>query len=90
MSKLEGKEALPIVVHGKETELTHVALPIKVDSDGKIVVSETGMPIPEHDEVTVGRTSDLITSVVYKKDSSTVATLTITRSSGLVSGWSIA
>ena len=63
---------------------------VSIGDPAQLALLQNPMPIPEHDEVSVGRTDDLVTSVVYKKDSSTVATITITRSSGLVSGWSIA
>lgn len=63
---------------------------VTLGDPAQIALIQNPMHIPEHDEVTVGRTDDLITSLTYKKDSSTVATITITRSSGLVSGWSIA
>lgn len=45
-----------------------------------------GFNIPSYDSIELGYTDDNLTSVVYKKDSVTVATLTLSYTSGNLTG----
>jgi hypothetical protein len=49
-------------------------------------LSEYGFIIPEYDSITLGYTSNILTSIVYKLSGATVATLTLTYTDGNLTG----
>lgn len=63
-----------------------------VDGSGHPQVDVLSMPalIPKHDERVYGYTSGDLTSITYKLDTVTVATITLSYTSGDLTGWSIA
>lgn len=60
---------------------------LKVNNDGSLnVFNSNGFGIPVFDDIVLGYTGDDLTSVVYKKDSVVVATLTLSYTDGKLTG----
>lgn len=58
---------------------------LKVATDGSLFMN-SGMNIPEHDEVVLGYTGSNLTNVVYKLATVTVATLTLSYTGANLTG----
>lgn len=75
-------DPLPVDLQGASLSLDVDGVEIKNDV-GNPIPTVTGLKIPHHDEIDLGYDGDdNLTSVTYKLDGTTVATLTLTYSNG--------
>jgi len=73
-------DAAPAVLYAKRDADSQHAFPLLQSA------FNPGFAIPQYDSITLGYTSNVLTSVVYKLSSATVATLTLTYTDGNLTG----
>lgn len=79
--QISSTSPLPVDIQGATLSLDVDGVEIKNDV-GNPIPTVTGLKIPHHDEINLGYTGDDLTSVEYKLNDTTVATLTLTYSNG--------
>lgn len=84
-------DAQPVVLYGKEDDLSRRAIPIFVDSGGGLKVSSLSQLVNvNHDEKSFTWTNGDLTQIIYKLNSVVVATVTLTWSNGELTNMAVA